>query len=249
MIQWIPAKIVNLKIWDDRLFTLILNAKIKPFIPGQFTRLLLIKNDHTRIQRAYSFVNSPKNKNLEFYILLIPNGNLTPKLLQKNDKNLFISQESFGFFTISEIPSCKNLWMIATGTAIGPYCSILQDINNNINKFEKIFLIYAVKYEKNLNYLNILEKIAKSYKNKIIIKIILSQEKKKKYLFGRIPELIKNGTLERSVQETINTSTSHVMLCGNPNMVKETLYILKKYKNMNKHLRRKPGNITSEKYW
>lgn len=244
---WLKTTIIDLKKWNDRLFTLKIKSPINPFIAGQFTKLSYIQNKK-RIQRAYSFVNSPNNIILEFYILLIPSGKLTPKLYDVYNYDIFITKNSFGFFTLYELPTCQNIWMIATGTAIGPYCSILQD-NHILKKFKKIILIYAVKYLNNLHYLHILKKIKKKYKDKIKIQIILSQEKNKKYLYGRIPKLLSSGELENSIKEPLNKKKSHVMLCGNPNMVKETQKILYQLKNMRKHFRRKPGHITSENYW
>lgn len=37
-----------------------------------------------------------------------------------------IVSDAAGFFVLDEIPDCDTLWMLATGTAIGPYLSILQ---------------------------------------------------------------------------------------------------------------------------
>ncbi|VFP88811.1 Flavodoxin/ferredoxin--NADP reductase [Buchnera aphidicola (Cinara piceae)] len=248
MNQWLKVDVVNLKKWKNNLFTLIITAPINSFIAGQFTKLSYINSQKKRIQRAYSFVNDPTNKNLEFYILLINKGKLTPKLYDIYNNKIFIKKNSFGFFTFSELPSKENVWMISTGTALGPYCSILQN-ENVLNKFKKIILIYAVKYSTDLNYLELFKKIKKKYKNKIKIKIILSQEKNKKYLYGRITDLIISGELEKSTKEPLNKKKSHVMLCGNPNMIKDTQKILFSLKKMRKHFRRKPGHITSENYW
>jgi len=38
------------------------------------------------------------------------------------------------------------------------------------------------------------------------------------------------------------------MLCGNPEMVKDSVEILKR-RGFSKHRRRKPGQITVENYW
>ncbi|AEH39946.1 ferredoxin--NADP reductase [Buchnera aphidicola (Cinara tujafilina)] len=244
---WLKANIIDLKKWNDRLFTLKITAPINPFIAGQFTKLSCI-HKNKRIQRAYSFVNAPTNKILEFYILLIPNGKLTSKLYNINQNEIFITKNSCGFFILSELPRRKNIWMIATGTAIGPYCSILQDKKYSKN-IKKIVLIYAVKNLNDLVYLNLLKKNSKKNKNQMIIRIILSQEKNLKYLYGRIPQLLLSGELEKSIQEPLNNKESHVMLCGNPNMVKEMQLILYNLKNMKKHFRRKEGHITSENYW
>ncbi|WP_075434187.1 ferredoxin--NADP(+) reductase [Buchnera aphidicola] len=248
MSYWLNTKIISLNKWKNGLFTLKIQAPINSFVAGQFTKLSYINNQKKRIQRAYSFVNTPQEQILEFYILLIKEGKLTPKLYDIYNHKIFISKNAFGFFTLSELPPKKNLWMIATGTAIGPYFSILRH-EDILKKFKKIILIYAVKYSENLNYLNVFNQLKQKYKSAITIKIILSQEKNKKYLYGRIPHLIYSGQLEERVQEPLSAEKSHVMLCGNPNMIQDTRKVLFTLKNMTKHFRRNPGHITSENYW
>jgi hypothetical protein len=41
--------------------------------------------------------------------------------------SVLIVSEAAGFFVLEEVPDCDTLWMLATGTAIGPYLSILQE--------------------------------------------------------------------------------------------------------------------------
>ncbi|WP_247646095.1 FAD-binding oxidoreductase, partial [Enterobacteriaceae endosymbiont of Donacia piscatrix] len=119
MTEWSIGKIKEIKYWKNNLFSIILKAKINNFFAGQFTKLAL-KINNKKIQRAYSYINSPKNKNYEFYISNINKGNLTPFLykLKINDK-IMIAKNALGNFTINNINSCKNLWMLSTGTGIG----------------------------------------------------------------------------------------------------------------------------------
>ncbi|MDR6343765.1 ferredoxin-NADP reductase [Klebsiella sp. SORGH_AS 1025] len=64
-----------------------------------------------------------------------------------------------------------------------------------------------------------------------------------------MPFLIETGALEEAVGLAMNTDTSHVMLCGNPQMVRDTQQLLKETRQMTKHLRRRPGHMTAEHYW
>ncbi|QTM69065.1 ferredoxin--NADP(+) reductase [Buchnera aphidicola (Hormaphis cornu)] len=249
MTNWVTATVKTTKKWSDNLFSLILKAPIAPFTAGQFTKIAM-KNKHGKyIQRAYSYVNSPNDSNLEFYIILIPGGKFTTTLYHlKPYDTLLISQNAFGYFTLKEIPNSEILWMFATGTAIGPYCSILQE-NKDIKRFNKIVLIHAVRYARELNYLPLFKKMQKVYKENLKIVTIVSREHHSKSLFGRIPDLIKNNLIEKQTGLNLEISTSHIMLCGNPNMVKDTLRLLQITRNMQKHLRRKSGHITTENYW
>lgn len=253
MNSWINADILTIKRWTENLFSLVLSAPIEPFYAGQFTKLALYDNTDIltkkKIQRAYSYVNAPSDKNLEIYIVRVLNGQFSNLLynLQDGDK-VFIKKKSFGFFTINEIPDCETLWMFATGTAIGPYCSILKE-GKNLDRFHNIVLVHAVRYQNELNYLPLMKKLCQKYNGKLKIQTIISREQHKESLTGRIPFLINSKILEKKVGLSINPQNSHVMLCGNPFMVKDTYLSLQNNRNMQKHLRRKKGNITMENYW
>lgn len=233
--------------WNSRLFTLIIKAPVNPFVAGQFTKLALKINGKI-VQKAYSYVNSPDNKELEFYLIKIPNGKLTSSLYQlKEGDSILVNKNSSGFFTIEEIPNCKTLWMLSSGTAIGPFLSILQ-FQKNLVKFKKIILVHAVRYNSDLTYFSLMKKLEKRYKGQLKIQTIVSRENNLHSLKGRIPNLIENGELEQKIKQKINSSTDHFMICGNPEMIKDTQKTLIQ-KGMKKHLKKKPGNITTEQYW
>jgi ferredoxin--NADP+ reductase len=252
MNPWINAHILKNNKWTKSLFSLILNASISPFKAGQFTKLALEENNgskNKKIQRAYSFVNAPSDKNLEIYIVRVKNGKLSNLLYNlKPGDNVFIKKNAFGFFILDEIPTSEVLWMFATGTAIGPYCSILQE-GKNLDRFKKIILVHAVRYKQELTYLPLMNKLYTKYKRKLKIQTIVSREIVHDSLCGRIPYLLKNKVLENKIGLEINLNNSHVMLCGNPSMVKDTYLFLKKDRFMQKHLRHKKGHITMENYW
>ena len=57
----------------------------------------------------------------------MPEGKLSPRLSQlQPGSEVMVTKEAAGFFVLDEVPDCDTLWMLATGTAIGPYLSILQ---------------------------------------------------------------------------------------------------------------------------
>ena len=145
MAEWVNAEVKEVKNWTDALFSLRVTAPIDPFIAGQFAKLAL-EIDGERVQRAYSYVNAPQDELLEFYLVTVPEGKLSPRLhaLQPGD-SLMITKEASGFFVIDEIPDCQTLWMLATGTAIGPYLSILQQ-GEGLARFDNIVLVHAARY-------------------------------------------------------------------------------------------------------
>jgi ferredoxin--NADP+ reductase len=110
-------------------------------------------------------------------------------------------------------------------------------------------LVHAVRYAADLSYLPLMLELQKRYEGKLRIQTVVSRETVPGSLTGRVPALIENGALEAAVGLPMNSDTSHVMLCGNPQMVRDTQQLLKETRQMAKHLRRRPGHITAEHYW
>jgi len=248
MAEWVNGEVKEVKNWTDALFSLRVKAPIDPFIAGQFAKLAL-EIDGERVQRAYSYVNAPKDDLLEFYLVTVPDGKLSPHLeaLQPGDQ-VMVTKEAAGFFVLDEVPECKTLWMLATGTAIGPYLSMLQQ-GEGLDRFENIVLVHAARYAADLSFLPMMQQLQQRYHGKLHIQTVVSREAIPGSLTGRVPALIENGELERATGLTLDADSSHVMLCGNPQMVRDTQQLLKETREMRKHLKRKPGHITSEHYW
>lgn len=246
---WVTGKIIDIKHWTDRLFSLIVRAPVNTFVAGQFTRIR-IKINNIIVQRAYSYLNAPHNPNLEFYIANVLGGKCTPFLctLCLGD-TLILTKKASGRFILSEIPNCKNLWMLATGTGISPYLSMLGEHDKRLHSFANIVLVHAVRFAEDLNYLSQIKNFQKFYSGKLRVQTIISQEKSSGSLFGRIPALIENDFLEKEVGLQLDINNSHVMLCGNPQMIQDTRKILNKKYGMQDHLRCKPGHVTQERYW
>jgi ferredoxin--NADP+ reductase len=248
MADWVKGKVTRVQHWTDSLFSLTVQAPVAPFTAGQFTKLAL-EIDGERVQRAYSYVNAPGNPDLEFYLVNVPEGKLSPRLhvMQPGDEVLVVS-EAAGFFVLEEIPDCKTLWMLATGTALGPYLSILQE-GKDLERFANIVLLHAVRYASDLSYLPLMQQLQRRYEGKLRIQTVVSRETIAGSLHGRVPALIDSGELEAAVGLPMDIETSHVMLCGNPQMVRDTQQLLKDTRQMTKHLRRRPGHMTAEHYW
>lgn len=248
MADWVTGNVLQVQHWTETLFSLTLTAPVSPFTAGQFAKLGL-DIDGERVQRAYSYVNAPGNPNLEFYLVTVPGGKLSPHLhaLQPGDA-VQITTEAAGFFVLDEIPACRTLWMLATGTAIGPYLSILQE-GKDLDRFENLVLVHAARYAKDLNYLPLMQTLQQRYDGKLRIQTVVSREYAPGALTGRIPALLESGELEAAIGLPLDAQTSHIMLCGNPEMVRDTQQQLKETRGMAKHLRRRPGQMTAEHYW
>ncbi|MGM0511098.1 MAG: ferredoxin--NADP(+) reductase [Pseudomonadota bacterium] len=248
MAEWVNGKVTGVQHWTDGLFSITVNAPIDSFTAGQFAKLSL-EIDGERVQRAYSYVNAPSDPNLEFYLVTVPEGKLSPSLHQlQPGAEVMVTKEAAGFFVLEEVPDCDTLWMLATGTAIGPYLSILQE-GKDLDRFNNLVLVHAARFARDLSYLPLMQQLQQRFNGKLRIQTVVSREEVAGSLTGRVPALLEDGRLEAAVGLTLDAETSHVMLCGNPQMVRDTQQMLKEKYQMRKHLRRKPGHITSEHYW
>jgi len=247
MADWIPAEVITNRHWNSDLFSLVLRANIEPFKAGQFTKLGL-EIDGKMVQRAYSFVNPPSDNHIEIYATRVADGLLSPRLhaLDSGD-TVFVSARANGYFTLNEVPDSEHLWLLATGTAIGPYLSILREADV-WRRFRKVVLIHAVRYAADLSYQAEINELKAQYPEQLIVQPFVSREPAALSLPGRIPLAIADGMLERHIGLPLNPEQSQIMLCGNPEMVRETKAALEAM-GFSKNLRRKAGQITMEHYW
>lgn len=250
--KFTEQQVLSLQPWTETLFSFTITrpAHFK-FTAGQFARLGVLV-DGELVVRAYSIVSSPFAETLEFFSIIVPDGAFTQQLkhLQVGD-SLYLEKVPYGFLTLTRYqkPLPHDLWLIATGTGLAPFLSILQDFDVWQN-YSAIRLVYSVRYRKELAYVNeiqqIVEQFGNGHQNFQFIPII-TREPHENGLNQRLPSLIEHGDLERVANLNFNPETSHIMLCGNPQMVEDTKEMLKsKGLTMN---RRGEGNIAVENYW
>jgi ferredoxin--NADP+ reductase len=246
MSQWQAATIQSNHAWHAGLFSLRIKAPDFAFKAGQFIRLGIDDANGERLSRAYSLVNAPGDAQLETVIAEVPNGALSPQLNRlKAGDPVWISQPASGFFTLHEVPDGDTLWMLATGTGIGPYLSMLKT-DSPWQRFRKVILVHGVRAQADLCYRETLLALQQS-QPQFVYQPVLTREPGPDSLAGRIPALIDSGELEHAAEAPFNDS-SQVMLCGNPAMIRDAREALAT-KGLRKHLRRAPGHITVEQYW
>jgi ferredoxin--NADP+ reductase len=244
---WVEGTVIRLRRWTDELYSLQVKADIPPFIAGQFTRLAL-DIDGERVARPYSFVNSPDNPLLEFTFIIVPHGPLTHELirLQPGD-TIYIASRAAGFFILSEVPDAEVLWMLSTGTAIGPFLSILGE-DAVWERFKKIVLVHAVRTADELTYQDEINALLEKHPKQLQMIPFVSREDMPLAIRGRVPAAIEDGRLEARAGSPLSADNSQVMICGNPAMVRDTTRVLEA-RGLKKNKRRDPGHITTEQYW
>ena len=245
-INWIESEIIEHVRWTDVLASLKFKGDVLPYTAGQFTKVGL-KIDGELISRPYSYVSSPNEDFLEIIYVNVPDGVLTPKLhdLKVGDK-LFTMDKASGFFVMDEVPDGKNLWMLATGTGLGVFISLLKT-SAPWERFDNIILVHGVRNHNELAYQEQISEFKKNNPSKFNYIQTVTRETKDDCLNLRIPAAIESKKLEELAGINISND-SQFMICGNPDMINDTVELLGK-KGLERNRRSKPGNITLEKYW
>ncbi len=245
--EWLSGTVVENYHWTDQLYSLRIHAPEVRFVAGQFGRLAL-DIDGERIARPYSFVNPPEAPYLEFYSIIVPEGPLSSRLESlAPDDSIWVSSLGVGFFVLDEVPDSECLWLLSTGTGIGPYLSMLGT-PEPWQRFTKIALVHAVRYARELSYQETIQTYQEQHPDQFEYVQIVSREEHPTALGGRIPKAIENNQLAERTGMSFAPDRAQVMLCGNPQMVKDTSALLREM-GMARNRRSAPGQITTESYW
>ena len=260
--------------WTPNLFSFTVSRPDSfKFTAGQFVRLgvnpsqlkyyqQIEAGDETAdsalnedVFRAYSIVSSPFDEVIEFFSIVIPDGAFTSQLqhLQVGDE-LLLNTMPFGFLTLARYqkPLPKDLWLLATGTGLAPFLSMLQDLKT-WEDYEHIVLAYSARSIEELAYVEKIESLQEDFGKlvdnpaKLIFIPIVTREPVEGALSERLPKLLLEGTLQARAGIALDIDTTHVMLCGNPDMVEDTKEALKTLGLVMN--RRGEGNIAVENYW
>lgn len=254
------AEVVSKSYLTDSLFFI----KVKPdqgvldFIPGQYIALGLTaeaprheslpaeevaQEGADLIRRSYSIGSAPAEKDgYEFYIALLPQGVLTARLaaLEVGDK-LFIGRKPIGKFCLKDVPEGHPLVLVATGTGVAPFVSMLRE-GSVLKTAPAVTLLHGVRYDTDFGYGDELKEIEAKNPNFTLKQIVSRDSEGWTGARGYVQDLIADGSVP------VAPDSHHIMLCGNPNMI-EDLEKLLVGKGFIVHSKKTPGNVHVEKYW
>jgi ferredoxin--NADP+ reductase len=246
MSQWLQGRVIANRRWTETLFSLRVRAPRLRFEAGQFVRIALdIAGE--RVARPFSFVNPPADPVLEFYGVIVPEGPLSPRLAAlEAGAALYVADNPSGFLVLSEVPPAEDLWLVATGTGVAPFLSILRT-DAPWQRYRRVILVHAARHAKELVYGDLIGEIRREHEKRFVSIKFTSREKTSGALEGRIPAAIRDGRLEAAAGP-IAPERSQFMLCGNPQMLKDVSAALVE-RGLRKHRRRAPGQISVESFW
>jgi ferredoxin--NADP+ reductase len=257
--KYTVEKITQIETWvPDKLFSI---RTTRPpqyrFVAGQFARLGVDKSNGAGtsiVWRAYSIVSAPYDEHLEFYSIVVPEGEFTSELsrLSVGDP-LYLERNNYGFLTTDRFECGKDLWLLSSGTGLAPFVSILYDLKT-WEDYERVILVHSVREPEELAYRRLIETmnqheyLGEYATTRLKYVPIVTRAAIPGALGKRITELVDTGELEQFAGTPFDHERSRIMLCGNPDMVDD---LRKQFigKGFTVSKRGKPGHLAVENYW
>lgn len=201
------------------------------------------------IKRAYSIASTSTADYVEFYITLVHSGALTPRIFNLNigDK-VFMGKKGVGMFTLEEVNPERNIVLIATGTGVAPYMSMLR--SDALRRTGNIMIVHGAANSWDLGYsseLQLLESMFDSFK---YYPTITEPEKEPAGWSGDtrfIGDIWADELAEKKWGFKPTIEDTDFFLCGNPRMIEGMVEMLEK-DGFIEHKRKTPGQIHVEEF-
>ncbi|ASK26718.1 ferredoxin--NADP reductase [Neisseria chenwenguii] len=249
--KFTEEKVLWVKHYTPKLMTFaITRPEAYRFSAGQFSRLGF-RDGEGFIWRAYSVVSAEYADTLEYFTVLIESGPMSAKLaaMQAGD-TILLDKTATGFLLPERFPDGRDLVMLCTGSGIAPFLSILEQ-PEIWQRFEHLVLVHSVSYAGELIFN---ERLAALQSHPLIgeffskfrfIPVTTREETAGALGLKRIPALLSDGTLEAASGLEFDQENTRFMVCGNPEMVKDTFQALLDL-GFAMHRNRIPGQIMME---
>lgn len=206
-------------------------------------------NPDKLIKRAYSIASTSTAEYVEFYITLVHSGALTPRLFSLNigDK-LWMGKKGVGMFTLDEVPAEKNIVLVATGTGVAPYMSMLR--SDALRREGKIMVVHGAANSWDLGYSSELQLLESMFDKFTYYPTITEPEKEPAGWSGDIrfiQDIWQDGLADKKWGFNPSPDNTDVFLCGNPRMI-ETMVDMLGVDGFKEHKRKEPGQIHVEEF-
>lgn len=232
------------------------SGTVPEFTPGQYTLLGLPPDQGPAftpggrprlVRRAYSIASSSHERSFyEFYVVLVEGGKLSTRLwnIGTGDR-LWMADSVRGGFTLAHAGRGTDVLMVATGTGVAPYMSMLRT-HREARPWRRCALLHGVRRVADLGYRDELEQLAAADHDFVYLPVVSREPWPG--LRGRVQSVLEPDAFLKATGLALEPSSFHVFLCGNPEMVESTRVQLAE-RGFAEGQVDGPGGIHYEKYW
>jgi ferredoxin--NADP+ reductase len=252
--QYTSETVVAIRHWTQNLLSF---RTTRPagfrFTPGHYARLGLRTADGGVLWRPFSLASAAHDEHLEIFAVLVSGGEFSDLLAGISEADTILVQKStYGFLTIGHFAPGKDLWLVASGTGVGPYVSILRD-PATWQAFDNVIVVHSVRYSSELAYREeiaglVHEEGLGALPDRLRYVPVVTREPYPGALAARIPRLIEGGRLEEAAGVQLDPQRSRIMVCGNPEMARE---LRRQFTERGFRVNRRatPAQLAFENYW
>ncbi len=222
---FISETILDVRHWTDAYFSFTCTRDDGfRFENGQFV-MIGLEVEGRPLMRAYSIASPNWDEHLEFFSIKVQNGPLTSRLQHiKPGDTLLLSRKPTGTLLVSDVHPGGNLYLLATGTGLAPFLSVIRD-PATYERFDKVIVTHGVRNAEDLAYRDYIERelpqheyLGEQIREKLLYYPAVSREPFKHH--GRITDLMASGAMQRDLGlPEINPETDRAMICGSPQML------------------------------
>ncbi len=221
--------------WNDFLFSFTLTRPPSfRFRSGEFVMLGLPGDKGRPLLRAYSMASPTYSDELEFLSIKVPDGPLTSRLqtIVPGDQ-VYLGQKPTGTLVIDALRPGRRLFLLATGTGLAPWMSIVRD-PDTYDRFEQIVIVHSVRQVSDLAYDTMLE--GRLADDPLVgdlaarqLSYVPTVTREPFRTTARIWPLIEGGALfTGALADTprLDPAIDRVMLCGSMTMIRDLAHRL-----------------------
>ena len=204
--KWTCERVLSVHYWTATLLSFrTTRYRSFRFTPGHYARLGLASAAGSLVWRPYSLVSAAYDDHLEFLAVLFPGGEFSEALskLRVGDA-INVEKPSYGFLTVDQLAPGHDLWLLASGTGLGPFISILRDPATWLG-FDRLIVVHSVRqaaelaYRQEIDTLNSEAWLSEGGAELIYLPVV-TRDPGATTLAARIPQLFAAGTLEAAAR-------------------------------------------------
>ncbi len=233
MAQVQEERVISVHHWNDSLFSFTTTRSPGfRFRNGHFVMMGLPVEGGRPLLRAFSMASANYDEHLEFFSIKIADGALTSRLQHIEPGQLvLVGHKPTGTLIIDNLRPGKRLYLLATGTGLAPFMSIVRD-PATYERFETVVLVHGVRRISDLGYRTTIENdlpqhelVGDLAKSQLRYYPTVTREPFRNQ--GRINDLMSSGKLFSDLDlPALDPEHDRIMICGGPAMLKDLVTLL-----------------------